>query len=344
MKKEAEESRQRNDYTRGSRNKWNRTVEGFNENTPWRVDRDKMYDKTHYYTDAISFNEKPEHTYSGEAIWRMYVMDKFYRDYKDEDGRVVGGYFNDRFQVDHDVSGNQMELADGERTRNPRPHQYSTERRLEEARGNKTTDLAAFAAANAPVVKIASQVDSKRTEDNVYLIFRDLLDMREAGVDYKDMISGTADHYDTSIINVAEIDAFVKKMASKHHGIIYESDGMERTSERLSDVVQRGIDNMNISIADPSGAYVMLENGQQMHLPTGAVVTKLQSSDSFEIVSDPSSGLTGSKVTFIDTSIDVSPTPPIQDAASELGLNEDGMEDVADGNMNMSEDFSITEV
>lgn len=352
MQKEAQESRQRNDYVRGRRNKWNRTVEGYNENTPWRVDRDKMYDKTHYYTDAVTFDEDPNHVYSGEAIWRMYVADKFYRDYQNEEGRVVGGYINDRFQVWHDVAGNQMELAAGERTRKPRPHQYSTERRLEEARGNKTSDLEAFAKKSKAIVKISS-VDNKQEEDKVYQMFKDVLDMREAKIDYKEMLKAVSEHYDTTILKVAQVDRVAKQLAQKHDGIAYVADILLKKATSLMDVVNQGLDGSNISIVDPSGAQVISENGQTFVLPAGAVVTRIPSTDLFEIVNDPQSGLTGNRISFQDMNVEVAPTSPIQDAASELGLNENEMEELSeaaeqadDNGINMAEqpeDFDLTE-
>lgn len=349
MKKEAQESRQRNKWVRGRRNKWNRTVEGFNENTPWRLDRDKMYDKTHYYTDAVTFDENPNHVYSGEAIWRMYVMDKFYRDYKDEDGRVVGGYLNDRFQTWHDVAGNQMELADGERTRKPRPHQYSTERRLEEARGEKTEDILAFAK-SAPMVKIASTLVKEREDDQVYQIFRDVLDMREAEISYKEILTSVAEHYGTTILKVAEIDRVAKGLSNKHNGIIYTSEGLEKTASTLIEILDQGIEGVNLTIESPNGAQAISENGQTFVLSAGSTITKVPNTDLFEIVQDPVMGLTGNRVTFADFNIDVSPTAPIQDAANELGLNEEEVETLRDAaekgaSLNeQSEGFEVTEV
>ena len=233
MEKEAQ-SKQRNDWMRGDRNKWNRSVDAHKEGTPWRVDRDQFYDFTHYTTDALSFDANPDAVYSGEALWRMYVMDKFYREYKDEDGRWVGGYINDRFHVFPDAGtpanpdvdrlhGNQMELANGERTRKPRPHQYSTERMMEEARGNKTYDLEVTTTAGSfnKLVKTASKVPVKRNEDVVYNILNDYRDMKEAGVSYENMLDLVSDHYEVSVTDVSQIAKFADKMISKHDKIAY---------------------------------------------------------------------------------------------------------------------------
>jgi hypothetical protein len=226
-------SRQRNNWVRGNRNKFNRVVDGFNEGTPWRIDRDKFYNFTHYYTDAISFDEDPKNVYSGEAIWRMYVMDKFTREYQNKEGKWVGGYINDRFFVFPTAGtpdnpdaprdgGNQMGLAPGEKSRKPRPHQYSVERRLEEARGNKTEDIELFASKSHSMVKLASKKDATVENDKVYNIFRDVLDMREAGISYDVMIDEVSKHYDASVMGVAQIDKMAQTLKTKHSGVAYE--------------------------------------------------------------------------------------------------------------------------
>jgi hypothetical protein len=93
------------------------------------------YNCRHYCLDGLVFDDDPERVYCGETLWRRHVMDKFSTEWKDrETGQYVGGYINGRFYVYHDVSANQMELKPNERTRKPRPHQWSTERRLVEQR------------------------------------------------------------------------------------------------------------------------------------------------------------------------------------------------------------------
>ena len=233
MEKESQ-SRQKNDWVQGDRNKWNRAVDAHKEDTPWRIDRDQIYDFTHYTTDALSFDANPNAVYSGEALWRMYVMDKYYREYKDEKGRWVGGYINDRFHVFPDAGtpanpdvdrmhGNQMQLSLTERTRKPRPHQYSTERRMEEARGNETYDLEVTTTASCfnKLVKTAGKVPVKRHDDVVYNILNDYLDMKEAGVNYENMLELVSDHYEVAVTDVAQIAKFADKMVSKHDKIAY---------------------------------------------------------------------------------------------------------------------------
>ena len=275
-------SRQRNDWVRGNRNKWNRVVDGFNEGTPWRIDRDKFYNFTHYYTDDLRFDEDPTHVYSGEAIWRMYIMDKFTSDYQDEKGRVVGGYINDRFHrfptagtpANPDVDrlhGNQMELAPGERSRKPRPHQYNMERRLEEARGNKLEDLEAVVANAKDVIKLSSVQPKEKDSDKVYNIFKDTIDMREAGIEYSKMIGAISDHYGVSILGVTQIDRAAQQLKAKHDGIVYVSNGsssMTVSADGSGRVLQVGNEMVSVKLG----------NGQTLTLQPGTLFSQIQDS------------------------------------------------------------------
>lgn len=321
-------SRQRNGWVRGMRNKWNRCVDGFNEGTPWRIDRDKMYDFTHYYTDAISFDADPTRVYSGEAIWRSYIMDKYSREYQDQDGHWVGGYINNRFYVFPDAGtpanqdvprdgGNLLGLKPGERTRKPRPHQYSTERRLEEARGVKTTDLEATAISIKPIAKIASaKLPAERKDDVVYNIFRDSIDMREAGFKYEDMIQKISEHYDTSVTNVAEIDAFAQRLIQKHSGAFYKLEKAAQASgfqPRATYVVQSQLP--------------VMANGQEAFIEPNTTVVAL-GGNRFEAVNDPSLKqfefvgiLPDGALKNLDSEASQDGFT-IQDAGDELGLNE----------------------
>lgn len=348
---QAVQSRQRNNWVRGNRNKFNRVVDGFNEGTPWRVDRDKFYNFTHYYTDDLRFDEDPNHVYSGEAIWRMYIMDKFTSDYQDKDGRVVGGYINDRFyrfpdagtpanpDVDR-LQGNQMELALGERSRKPRPHQYSTERRLEEARGGTTEDMTAIVAKVTSVVKIAATQPKEKEDDRVYNIFKDTLEMREAGIDYPTILESVADHYKVSIMGVAQIDKIAQDLKKKHEGIVYVSD----TPTSLKSISKiASYDNFNLQINDPNGANGIDQNGQTVVIPTGTTITKVPGTNLFEVVEDPIGGLQGKRVTFANMNFQVSPTGAVQDAAMEVGLV-DGEVQSPNSTLENIQDFTVEDL
>jgi hypothetical protein len=364
MKKESSDPRQRNEWTRSSRNKWNRVVDAYNENTPWRVGRDKYYDFTHYATDEIRFDEDPHHIYSGESIWRTYVMDKFYRDYKDNDGKVVGGYINDRFHVFPTAGtpanpdaprdgGNQMELADGERTRKPRPHQYSTERRLEEARDNKADSITVAADSFEKVVKVASNKNLKEAEqDRIYHIFKDTIEMREAGVEYETMVDSICDHYRASVMGVAQIDQVAQRLVSKHAGIGYEA--VVKKAETLQEMLEHA-GTSNIKVTDQNGAYGVLSGdaNQQIYLDPGAMFVNVPNvTNVFEIVDHPvNANLVGSRVSFANMDFEVASTTPIQDVATEIGLNEDDQEAMAEAALETQnaepaygQDFAVTEL
>ena len=317
-KAQAVQSRQKNNWVRGERNKWNRVVDGFNEGTPWRVDRDQFYNFTHYYTDALSFDADPNRVYSGEAIWRMYIMDKFTRDYQDKDGRVVGGYINDRFHrfptagtpANPDVDrcqGNQMELAPRERSRKPRPHQYSTERRLEEARGSKTEDLTTVVSQAKAVVKLAST--QPKVDDKIYSIFKDTLEMREAGIDYSTMLEAVSDHYKVGIMGVAQIDKIAQDLKKKHDGIAYVKEAAIETAPQLTEKI----------ILNPNG--LLDKNGNV--IPTGYSILQDISAPNLYAVKDPQGNILQEKVEIpvvLDTDAQAK---DILDDSRDLGLLEE---------------------
>ena len=364
MEKQAQsESRQRNDWTWGARNKWNRSVDGFNDGTPWRVARDKYYDFTHYATDEIKFDEDPQHIYSGESIWRTYVMDKFYRDYKDEDGHVVGGYINDRFYVfptagtpanpdvprDH---GNQMSLADGERTRKPKPYEYSVERRLEEARGDKLESITIAAEVFNNVIRVSKNTDEDIYEDRMYNMFKDTLDMREAGIDYELMIESISDHYSASILGVAQVDRVAQKLLTKHAQYGYEANVAQ--VQKLSEIAGR-TQGSNIEIVDNSGARAITggETPTEILLDKGTTFVGVPDMPNvFEITDSPvNASLIGARIGFQDMNFEVGIQPDIQQGADELGLNDlDTPEPLDNAQGGVSDqtgygtDFSVTEM
>lgn len=73
----------------------------------------------HHCLDGIVIDDNK--TVCGEALWRANVMDKFSRDYVNEEGEIVGGYLNKRFEINRNVpEENKMRLKPGE-IRKPRP-------------------------------------------------------------------------------------------------------------------------------------------------------------------------------------------------------------------------------
>jgi len=269
--------------------------------------------------DSLVLDDDPTRTYCMEALWRRHVMDKFSREFKDKDGKWVGGYINERFQTFKDDGGNQMQLANGERTRLPRPHQYSTERRLEEARGEKTTDIKA---SSNQFVKLASVENKKATK--VEQIFSDVIEMKEAGLSDEDIIYKTAEHYDETIQKVASIYKMATKSLSRHNGIVYaHNNSLKKNAENLVQSLPprstvRSIQDIPISLV----------NGQQDKLLAGSVVVVEPEKYQGQIVFN----FEGQKF-LLQENMDANQVfeilddhqGMIQDAADETGLNEESM-------------------
>lgn len=76
-----------------------------------------------------------------EAIWRGNIMDKYYSPYRDKEGNWVGGYIENRFEVDKNIPPlNNYQLKPGEK-RKPYVPEYSlTEARLESSRDKMNTE------------------------------------------------------------------------------------------------------------------------------------------------------------------------------------------------------------
>jgi len=178
------------------------------------------YNCRHYCLDSLVFDDDPNRVYCSEALWRRHIMDKFSREFKDKEGKWVGGYINQRFQVFRDDGGNQMELAHGERTRKPRPHQFSTERRLSEGRGEETYDLTA--SSENKFVKVASviSVDSKE-ENDIYKMFDDIIEMKQSGMNEEDIICKVSEHYNVSIPKASQVHKLANIMLERHNRIAY---------------------------------------------------------------------------------------------------------------------------
>ena len=73
-------------------------------------------------------------TVCAEAIWRESIMDKFSRDFRDKDGKRVGGYLRGRFLIEENTEGNDYQLRPGQRGRPIKEQAFSTEKRLAEMR------------------------------------------------------------------------------------------------------------------------------------------------------------------------------------------------------------------
>ena len=94
------------------------------------------YTCRHHCIDGICIDDNK--TICGEALWRANAMDKFSREYVDEDGNIQGGYLNKRFEINRNVpEENKMRLKPGE-TRKPRPaSQGNLESRMQDMRNKE---------------------------------------------------------------------------------------------------------------------------------------------------------------------------------------------------------------
>ena len=285
------------------------------------------YNCRHYCIDSIVLDDEPDKVYCAEAMWRRHVMDKFSREFKNKEGKWVGGYINQRFQTFHDDGGNQMELAHGERTRKPRPHQFSTERRLEEGRGEKTTDITASAKKITKIASVKEDSDSK-----VYQIFDDIVEMKQSGLNDEDIIFKTAEHYGISIVEVASIHKMALKQLDRSSGVVYAYDNfkMTKTAEGNSEGKPTFVTRNDIKVRTQQGELV---------LPINTTLVEV-ANNSFQITSGDNASQLCSLVNEADRtalgSIDDA-EGMIQDAASETMLNEPEVPVTA------SDDFPIVE-
>jgi len=293
--------------------------------------------------DSISLDDDPKRVYCAEALWRRNVMDKFSREFKNKEGKWVGGYINDRFQVFHDDGGNQMELANKERTRKPRPHQYSTERRLSEGRGEKTYDLTA---SSKKMVKLAS-VENYVSDDKIYKVFSDIVEMHEAGLTSEDIIYKVAEHYNESIINVAVIHKVAMKQLLRHNGVVYSHNN----SQKVQKTAQQ-IPGLTTMVSKKDIQIVSLADGQPktLKIETPVVmVSNNQESPIFQIVDGPDAGdqFKLSQQLDINDSFGILEDVAqgmIQDGAEEIGLNEQVPSNEIAETTEQGKEFPIVEV
>jgi hypothetical protein len=293
----------------------------------------------HHCLDSIVFDDDPLRVYCAEALWRRHVMDKFSREWRNEKGQLVGGYVNERFQVYHEDGGNPMALAKHERTRLPRPQAYSIERRLEEGRGNETYDITA---SSKNIVKLASAGNEKqeKTDDEIYQIFSDIIEMKDAGLGDEEILEKVSDHYNMSVFNVAKIKQLASREVQRHNGVVYAYDNssMEKTAQAVA------LPEQSTMVTKTEVEVVNVQNGQPTVLKMETPCVMVSSGDIpvFEIVDGPDAGNRFSLGNGIDMQScfgildDIAGT--IQEGADELGLNDEHIDQNAP-----SDDFPIIE-
>jgi hypothetical protein len=282
------------------------------------------YNCRHYCLDSLVLDDNPGRVYCAETLWRRHVMDKFSREFKNDKGKFVGGYINSRFQVFHDDGGNQMELANKERTRKPRPHQYSTERRLSEGRGEETYDITAFS--GGKIIRLASSDAPVDDNDKILRVFDDMIEMRQANISDEDIIYKVAEHYDMNISAVASVFKVAMKQMQRHSGTVYsyndtskiQKEAQATLPQNTTMVTKRDVEVVNVN----DGTPVVLK----METPVVMVLSNQQGSV-FEIVEGPDVG----KKVSVASNFDINEAfgiiedvgEKIQDAAQEVGLNDE---------------------
>lgn len=274
-----------------------------------------------YCLDSMVLDENPDKVYCLEAIWRRHIMDKFAREFKDKNGKWVGGYINERFQAFHDDGGNQMQLANGEKSRQPRPHEWSVERRMEEQRGNKTKSIVL----NASVCEKLSKTASNEEAVNMFL---DAIEMHSDGLSDEDAIGQLAEHYNKPIDKTASVyyAALKKIKAESQNAILYSYDN--------SGVVKKA---QNVPFA-PNTSWVTTRetpvslNGKMVNLPAQTPVVALPKSDrqGNPVFHAADGELANQEFTIqnlnagaLESIDDLRNGEKIQDAANEVGLNEE---------------------
>lgn len=299
------------------------------------------YNCRHYCLDSIVFDDDPLRVYCAEALWRKHVMDKFSQAWRDEEGKLVGGYINERFQVYHDLGGNQLSLAKHERTRKPRPHQYSIERRLSEGRGEDTYDITASGnksimknSKSNSIVKLASGDNSINKNDKVYKAFSQIIDLKSTGMGDEEILDKVSQSKNMSIFDVAKLVRVASNKIKSRNGLLYSCDNNSINKQAISNTIPE-----NVTMVTKKDVQVInSKNGQLTKLKMETPVVKV-SNDLFEIVDGPDAGL---RFTLSDNfnvesdfgildDVDGS----IQEDADEVGLNSD-MSDIHD-------DFPIVE-
>jgi len=286
--------------------------------------------------DNFTFDDDPTRSYCAEALWRRHVMDKFSREFKDKDGKWVGGYINERFQTFKDDGGNQMQLAHGERTRLPRPHQYSTERRLEEARGEKVADF--LTASDHKMVKLAKVEEIK---SNDYAMFNDVVEMKEAGISDEDIITKISDHYNEPITTVAAVHKKALGMFQRHAGKVYAFDNSKVVKTAQSQLPEK------VTLQTTRDVNCVNQNKESILLEAETPVVKV-ALNTFHVVDGIYAGETVSlanpaeemdSLTILDESGN-----NIQDTANEVMLNDSSPSIGAEQPAQPEEEFPVTQI
>ena len=256
------------------------------------------YNCRHYCIDSLVFDDDPDGVYCSEALWRKHVMDKFSREWMDpKTGKYIGGYINSRFHVFPDAGtpdnpdvdrtqGNSMALEPHERLRQPRSHEYSMERRLEEARKKGSTKALTVTAADDLRNALYAQAESKGF-------------VKIASADVKNPPSGAIteafnDAIELSLRGVPEDEALA--IITKNHGLKVEK-AYQIQSMALRKMATHGADVYMIKTATgiPVANAPGINIGDYYQQPDGSILHCVgpakDGSDNIQFLTTPPAGM-----------------------------------------------------
>jgi len=76
-------------------------------------------------------------------------------------------------------------------------------------------------ASSNDMVKLASKDTPSMKGNNLFEMFKDVIDMREAGIDSEAIICKIADHYEVDVMDVASVHKLAVRQAMAHNNIVY---------------------------------------------------------------------------------------------------------------------------
>ena len=284
------------------------------------------YNCRHYCLDSLVFDDDPMRVYCAETIWRKHIMDKFSREWKDENGELIGGYINNRFykfptagtpsnpDVPRD-QGNKMGLAPGERTRQPRPHEYSTERRLQEQRDPGSTESILLSQASSKgFVKLASVGGDSNTDDEKLVsVFSKIVDLHNSGLNQETVAVEMVKETGWSAEKIIKLQSIAMRKMKTHQADFYSIVMGKKVGKKAQ------IADVLLQVPSDKEIKVKTVNGESVLEPETILIEKGE--NSFEICNADTMQGTGVIVSFINPNdrILLSDFSGVIDGFKELG-------------------------
>lgn len=284
------------------------------------------YNCRHYCLDSLVFDDDPMRVYCAETLWRKHVMDKFSREWKNENGEWVGGYINNRFYTfptagtpdNPDVErtqGNRMQLAPGERTRKPRPHEFSTERRLEEQREKGSTESITVAPVKTSQIKtiLTVQAESKglvklafsekietAPEEQLLGVFGKLVELNNSGFDRDSAAAQVVKETGWGVEKVIKLQSIALRKMKVHQADVYSIIMGKTTEGTKNHVKEAQVAEVLLQAPSDRELPVMTQNGQTVLNPEAILLEKGE--NLFEIYDADSMQSTGTTVSLVNPS------------------------------------------